>query len=98
MTRQKSNSLKNRQARNVYFGVARVLGILLTNVYDSFSVQEQQSFTINFFPLNSPYFRKFLFQISQLNLEHFFFHVTLLPVFSLSRFHQPNMASKLEWN
>ena len=96
MTRQKSNSLKNRQARNVYFGVARVLGILLTNVYDSFSVQEQQSFTINFFPLNSPYIRKFLFQISQLNLEHFFFHVTLLPVFSLSRFHQPNMASKLE--
>ena len=96
MTRQKVNSLKNRQAKNVYFGVARFLGILLMNAYDSFSMQEQQSFTIYFFPLNSPYIRKFLFQISQLNLEHFFFHVTLLPVFSLSRFHQPNMASKLE--
>ena len=48
MTRQKANSLKNRQAKNVYFGVARVLGILLTNAYDSFSMQEQQSFTIYF--------------------------------------------------
>ena len=36
MTRQKANSLKNRQAKNVYFGVARILGILLTNAYDSF--------------------------------------------------------------
>ena len=35
----------------------------LTNAYDSFSVQEQQSFTIYFFPLNSTYIHKFLFQI-----------------------------------
>ena len=63
MTRQKANSLKNRQAKNVYFGVARFLGILLMNAYDSFSMQEQQSFTIYFFPLNSTYIRKFLFQI-----------------------------------
>ena len=48
MTRQKANSLKNRQAKNVYSGVARVLGILLMNAYDSFSMQEQQSFTIYF--------------------------------------------------
>ena len=96
MTRQKANFLKNIQAKKVYFGVVRILGILLTSAYDSFSVQEQQSFTIYVFPLNSTYIHKFLFQISQLNLEHFFFHVTLLPVFSLSRFHQPNMASKLE--
>ena len=48
MTREKANSLKNRQAKDVYFGVARVLGILLTNAYDSFSMQEQQSFTIYF--------------------------------------------------
>ena len=48
MTRQKINSLKNRQAKNVYFGVARFLGILLMNAYDSFSMQEQQSFTIYF--------------------------------------------------
>ena len=52
MTRQKANSLKNIQAKKVYFGVARILGILLTNAYDSFSVQERQSFTIYFFPLN----------------------------------------------
>ena len=63
MTRQKANSLGNRQAKKVYFGVARILGIILTNVYDSFSVQEQQSFTIYFFPLNSTYIHKFLFQI-----------------------------------
>ena len=52
MTRQKANFLKNIQAKKVYFGVARILGILLTNAYDSFSLQEQQSFTIYFFPLN----------------------------------------------
>ena len=63
MTRQKANSLKNIQAKKVYFGVARILGILLTNAYDSFSVQERQSFTIYFFPLNWTYIHTFLFQI-----------------------------------
>lgn len=92
MTRQKANSLKNIQA----FGVARIFGILLTNAYDSFSLQEQQSFTVCFFPLNSTYIHKFLFQISQLNMAHLLFLVTLLPVFSLSRSLQPSMASKLE--
>ena len=96
MTRQKANSLGNRQAKKVYFGVARILGIILTNVYDSFSVQEQQSFTIYFLPLNSTYIHKFLFQINQLNMAHLLFFVTLLPVFSLSRSPQPSMASKLE--
>ena len=63
MTRQKANSLKNRQAKKVYLGVARIFGILLTNAYDSFSVQEQQSFTIYVFLLNSTYIHKLLFQI-----------------------------------
>ena len=63
MTRQKASSLKNIQAKKVYFGVVRILGILLTNVYDNFSVEEQQSFTIYFFLLNSTYIHKFLFQI-----------------------------------
>lgn len=62
MTRQKANSLKNRQAKKVYFGVVRILGILLSNVFDNFSVQEQQSFTIYFFPVNSTYIHKFFFQ------------------------------------
>ena len=63
MTRQKANFVKNIQAKKVYLGVARIFGILLTNAYDSFSVQEQQSFTICFFPLNSTYIHTFLFQI-----------------------------------
>ena len=61
MTRQNANSLENIQAKKVYFGVARILVILLMNAYDSFSLQEQQSFTIYFLPLNSTYIHKFLF-------------------------------------